>query len=1032
MGAFFVAVLSIAQIASARQEFSIPNARPTSIREVKEALRGGGEKESIPEYLDAAQCGGWDKTISIGDKGAIIGNYIPAVIGVPGRTHWWAGDMRSGMGARYDDDDEGNDVDDQYSYPANADGLATACEKDRTSIQKNVWEWKQWWESYDPVTWQFIEWVPEFEVRAHNYQYPEIHDPACRWRMEGNRWPDFPLTPDADPVQWDQDSLEYEEPPSCQEFCTYLNSFVYRDCLDPYLKDFWTFNGWADDGTPIFVPIQVWTCDPEDEGLKYICTDETVDEADRAVACDVPHPDIEEWSNARKCVGEQCRCGNGASDACVRIRDQEERAPYESYYRHYSGVSYSRAKLDARVPDDVATKSMDLACYGFYDEFDPKYHFTRPKDRRCVINVDVENMRETQKGKGEYTEGNVVDKDPTDPVNQRPGGDPEANGVFDVTSDTWYKKLGRSFSFVNEKLFKDQYDGDLGNVYLAYDELDDGTQRATPQINDEQPLAESNLLRAFDDTGNPRAFTRWWQSQQTRMAAIMRPPVLRIVLPSAWFMGLDPNDPFLAAEGGGTVTKRANRSDRIELQVEADEDVLGTVLAYLERSVLLHTEEEPIPVVVPMGSPTEFRARAGDWCEWYKAETGEKNCDNAPEDVKSVIKRLEEYADRIDDVRALRAELANVAGATLRLQRDILEPIAAWFNTNEAALKELVQNRERAEQDLIPLWERAHAIVRQMADRTNMPWCMNQRFTAPIYSLLDPWLPSRSIQQESGDISTSELNLPELPTIKRSDDVIVDFSALTTMSGTLKIPVLKPVQIRIDIPTPPTPRELPELPRIDDIRAAVQNAIGAMPTVENHLTNPPAQRPPAPIGEDQLNEARAALVRTEAIVRSMNERYAKFWGSIGPVQPLDPAQPNFEDLQREKERKERLRCKEWDTNQCQHVEMDLWERIQRIGSRPLVLLREDFESVGTRRTEATTCLPEDDACHILNPERTDPGFRWEISGSSANDAPIETMKMDILRLTQPPPLGTIDKRLLAPHDDDPSPIQTFPPIRLLP
>ncbi len=1046
-----VAVLSIVQAASARAPYTIPDGRPTSIKQVKEVLRGGGETKSIPEYLEAAMCGGWDKQISIGEGDENgdgfpdddDGSYIPKVWGVPGRDYRWFGDLTSGMGTRYDRDDDDDDPDNEYQYPNSADGLTTPCEQKKDSIDKDTWDFVQNWDEYD-FDLNFVGWVPEYEQRKHTFQYPYFEDPACRWRMEGNRWPDEPaLTPDGPIRASDKDSVEYESPPSCYEFCQYLNRFVYEDCLDPYDKTFITIVGADNNGDPIFDWKTVKTCDDEDRGRKYICTDERVDEDDRNVACDMPVREREEWANSRKCVGQECRCGEGATDECVHVLDDDQKPAYQSYYRHYSGAGYNRKKLDAHVPDDVSTKNFDVACYGFYDEFDPKYHQTKEKDRRCVINIDVEGMKDSQKGKGEYQEGEVKDRDPTEPGNQRPGGprgpteptdDPPVPGDYNIDTDTWYQKLGGAFSFVNEKLFENWYGRDLGNVFLAYDELDDGKQKATPQINDERLLAESNLMRAFDDTAKPRAYVRWWQAQQTRMSAIMRAPVLRIILPSAWFMGLDPNDPFLATQAGSEISiERADRSDRIELQLEADEDVLGTALAYIERSVLLHVEEEPIPVVVPMGSPAEFRSRARDWCEWYKAENSAKNCDDAPEDVKKVMERLEEYAQRIDDVRELRAELSETAGATLDLQRRLLEPIATWFKDNEGKLKALIKGRERAELELLPEWRKAQAQVVEMHERTNLPWCMNQRYTSPVYSLLDPWLPSRKAKGETnGKVETSELDLPQLPTVARPEDVIIDFSAVTAMSGTIKIPVLKPIQIRIDIPSPPTPRKLAELPDIQLVRDAMKEAIGKMPRVDNKLSNPPTQEPPPPLSEDFIGRSKQALADMLTILKGMNERYKKFWGSIGPVTKLDPAQPNFEELNKEKNLKQELKCKEWDTNQCQHVEMDLWERVLRIGSRPLVQLKDDFKSVGMPRTEATVCLPEDDACQILNPERSDPGFRWEVRGSSANDAPIDALKLKIIKLTQPPPLGDVDPILLSPHDDDPAPLQGFPTIRLLP
>lgn len=1028
------AMVAASSAVSAREPFRLEGGgRPTSIKQVSDTMRGDDPETTIPLYLEGAQCGGWDKEIEVGE-------YIATVRELPGRRHDWSGDIRSGMGTRIDADGNG-DPDDDYEFPDTTEGLTTACEQGRDRIWKEVWIPGREVDTLDgPVR----EIVQEWQEFAHPY----FEDPPCQWRIKVGRFPPEPLARD-EFFEFDKDGWEYEDRESCQNFCGYLNSFFYGDCVKTRDQPVRIADAWDGDGNVIGWHWElVKTC--EEEGQKYICTDQKVEHEDREKACTEPHPDVEEWANARKCVGEQCRCPNEEDeDACLWTQKDEEapKQEYQSYYRLYAYASYSRNALNKNgdnkdiVPEDDHEKELMSTCFGFYDEFDPKTHLTKDKDRRCVINIDVEDMRESQVGKAEFKEKDVDDKDPTDEANQRPGGPegedvpPDAEpvpGHFNKDIDTWYKKLGSAFSLVNEKLFKDQYESDLGNVYLAFDELDDGAQTATPQISEEKLFAESNLMRAFDDTGNPRAYVRWWQEQQTRMAALMRPPVLRIILPSAWFMGLDPNDPFLTAQSGSEdATERADRSDRIELQVEADEDMIGTALAYLERSVLLHVEEEPIPIVVPMGSPAEFRARAADWCAWYKGRNGVKTCDDAPEELKELMERLEEYAKRIDEYRELRAEIAQSAGAVLDLQRRLLEPIAGWFKQNEQRLQELVRGRDRVERDLLPLWRLAQQQVALMHEQSNLPWCMNQRFTSPTYSLLDPWLRSRAIgDDDKDDVVTNELDLPTLPLVERPQDVIIDFSAVVAMSGTLKLPVLKPIQIRIEIPAPPAVAELAELPPVGDVRAALADAIGAMPEVRNGLVQPPTMEPPAPLSGTVLGEANAALSQMAQVTRSMNERYAKFWKSIGPLRPLDG---NSTDEDRElKENKERMRCKDWNEMPCEHVEMDLLERVQRIGSRPLVQLKQDFESIGTPRSEATVCLPEDDACHILNSERTDPGFRWEVLGSRANDAPIDELKLKILKLTLPEPIGTLDRLLRYPYDEDPSPMQSFPSIRLTP
>ncbi len=1000
-----LALLATTASADARDNFRIPDARPTSIRAVDEAMRGEDEKTAIPAYLEGAQCGGWDRELD-------VDGFIAEVHDLPGRPHDWDGDIPSGMATR-EDANRNDNPDDDYDYPDSAQGLMTACWTGIDRVWREVWRPIAQWEEFDG--WIEIEYGPQMAEFAHPY----FEDPPCQWRIKGGGGPPIPLN-EGEIFEYDKDSWEFEDDESCNDFCSYLNSFTYADCLEVRPEEIELFDGFDEDGNMLtrFETIDVCAR----EGLRYVCTEEEVHEDVWNQACFVPHPDIEEWANSRMCVGDQCRCPNTQDQAqCLRSPRFDEQ--YLSYYRLYPDADYDRDRLDQHAPNDVASKEFQSTCFGFYDEYDPKTHRTEDKDRRCVINIDVQDMRETQLGTGEYKENGVVDKDPTDPANQRPGGENDEPGGYDAEEDTWYKKLGGAFSFVNEKLFKSRYDGDLSNVFLAFDELDNAEAEATPQISPDQLIAESNLMRAFDDTGNPRAYTRWWQEQETRMAALMRPPVLRIVLPSAWFVGLDPNDPFLS-EAGGTeaATSRANRSDRIELQIEADEDILGTALAYLERSLLLHIEEEPIHVLVPMGSPAEYRARAADWCNWYKSQNATTTCDDAPQDVKDVMERLEEYARRIDEYRELRAELAETTGAVLDLQRRLLEPIAGWFKDNEQRLRDIVNGRRRVEQDLVPIWQNAQKSIAKLHEQSNLPWCMNQRFTAPIYSQLDPWLPSR----EGRNAPVNELGLPVLPLVERPEDVIIDFSAVTAMSGTLKIPVLKPVQVRIDIPAPPKPGELAELPPVGDIRAAMDDVMGKLPEVRDELEDPPLMEPPPPLDEVILSDAADALFRIEETANRMNERYETFWKSIGPLKPGE------EQFDRQIELKTEMKCEDWNTLPCDHPEMQLWEIAGRIGSHPLVFLKQHFESIGTPRTEPTNCLPDDDACHILNAERTDPGFRWEVRGSRANDAPIDALKTRVLELTQPPPLGTLDPMILRPYENDPAPLQSFPHIDITP
>lgn len=1004
--------------AAAREPFRIPGGTPTSIREVVDVLRGPIEDGEEPDedrhlsvYLENAQCGGWD-------TGLGVEGYVADVRGLPGREHDWDGDVLTGMATRADADGDGN-PDNDYAFPDSARGLATACAQKTPNITKTVWAPVRNWVTVDGEN------VVEYGPGDHVFAHPYFEDPACRWRFEGGAWPAEPLAPDAPIPNSDKNSWETEDEQSCTDLCLYLNSFVYEDCLDVQPRDITVPDGVDAAGDPVEREIRINVC--AREGRRYICTDGEVEPDDRAAACFNPHPDVEEWANARMCEGQQCRCPNAEDPAaCLTVRDQKnDEKRYQSYYRTYREAGYQRDALH-HAPQDVAAQNLQSTCFGFYDEFDPKTHRTEAKDRRCVINIDVRDRFETQKGKALYQEGGVQDRDPTDASRQRPGGEDDAPGAFDDDEDAWYKKLGGAFSLVNERALNERYDGDLAKVYLDVDELDEGRLSATPQINDGQPYAEHSHLRAFDDTGQPRVYSQWWQEQQARMASLLRPPVLRIVLPNAWFMGLDPNDPFIGGSGGEPAG-RANRADRIELQIEANEDMLGAAMAFIERSLLLRVEEEPIHVAVPAGSPVEFRARAADWCNWYKSQSGEKTCDGAPQEIKDILTRLEEYAARIDEYRQLRVELAETAGAVLDVQRRMLEPIARWFADHQQQLRNVADSRARVERELLPQWRQIQTGVALLHERTNLPWCMNHRYTAPILTQIDPWLPSRTLPGAPIEMG----GLPRLPEISRDPDVIVDFSAVSAMSGVLKIPVLKPVQIRIDVPAPPAVAVLAPLPSVQPIRDAVADALERLPEVRDTFDDAPPFVPPAPIDDGTLTLARNALNGILAVVGEMNARYDRFWKSIGPLKPPKNDEDR-EEFERQIEFKTQMKCRDFNDLPCDHPEMNLREIVQRIGSRPLVQLAEDFESIGEPRNDPTVCPPEDHACHLLNAERVEPRYRLEVLGSADNDAPIDELRTSILTLTQPPPIGSMDPALVRPHEDNPSPVRGFPDVRLLP
>jgi hypothetical protein len=961
-------------------------------------------KPNIPDHIEKAQCGGWNRDLEIGvDLGPP--GYISKVQGLPGREGKPLGAIFTGMSKR---DEQGGLLGDGYQFPNSAAGLSTTCDIGAPGkVNKSVWDEQQ--KGYV---------VKEF----HN---PRFQDPPCLW---------YSMTdPVSTPSPPDLTFREYDPPHTearCDQFCGWLNKFTYDDC-----RVFQQDVDNEQDCNLLFKP----NGDPQVHcaqwSRRYTCSDAWVDGTPnpkvippncKQAGVRPPGPNLPTSQNCEVCVGGECRCKlpPEANLRCEKIANRGEGngKDFASYFRKYMTIRYQRSAVED-VPTDIATNTAKTKCYGFYEEFDPKDRQTVAKDRRCMIEIDVKRYPETQMGKGQIVpDEEWPDPDPLDDENQR------EDGEYDENEDLWYQKLGRAFSFLNLKLFGDRYESDLTNVYLDADDLDRGDHKATPQLDEDEEhiLAESNQLRAFDDTGENRSIVRWWQKQQTEAASLFHRPIIRMLLPSDWALGIDVNDPLFA----GAVSMRAveppeSRTRSIEIQIRAEEDILGAVLGYLERSMLLPVEEEQVPLVVPLGSPTEFRAVAQDWCKWHIRESGESNCAEAPEEVRELIDKLESYADDVENVRKLRSALALHAGAALKLQADISRPVSEWVGKSIGALGTLVEEQILIAEELLPMWRDIQGQMLTFELDTNMPWCMNQRYTTPIYSLLDEWLKSREIE---GSLfarvlppgAEEEIGLPELANFEmRPRDITIDLSTVAYMTGSLKLPVLRPIQVRLTLPRPPGPNEehgltgdeLPDFPDIDEIMAAVQANIDGLPEVEVADTPPPPPTP-EPLGIPTLIEISEEMLAIAGTIGEMDKTYDDFWKSLRAFE-----NPEAAPFCKQKGDLKPLECCGWDAFPCVHVETDLLERMTRIGSRPLVMLDDDYRSVGEAKEEGSVCLPQDHSCDILNPQLKLESVRWEAGGDVTNEKNVDALRDEMRRLTLPKNIGEIDpEEDLLPYD----------------
>ncbi len=999
--------------ASARAPLPPVSQEPANIEEVQTTMN-----QTIPQYLEQSQCGGYN-------LGETVEGKISIVTGVPGRRGQWNGAILSGMGVRRDD---------SFTYPQSTTGLSTSCWNGFDEVVKWVWR---------PVPNGRPNEVTEIRV---TYDHPYFLDPPCRWRIlkvnqAGERTylskaPNIPLVDDNPKTpdkyiyeEYQEDFLNRQSPETCMSFCPYLNSFQYSNCAEPV--------GALDE--TVDPPEFYMTCPerrPSNPNLPnmtnfFLCTDTPVD--NNAESC-APGNLPTEWPNSRTCTGNSCACpGPGCANA-------PNGDIYYSYYRRYEG-NYVRESVPKEPEADVNTRNAQVACYGFYKEFDPRYQRTSYADHRCVINMDVSMMRTTQLGKGTYGEDTAwPDPDPTQSQNQR------KNGIYDQNNDLWFEKLGRSFSLLNEKVFHTgSYVKNLSQVYLGIDKLDRGDLMATPQLGQQRPFAQSANIRAFDDTGEPRTVATWWQKQQQEVAELTHRSAVRLLLPTGWAFGVDLDDPLFTRFQAKTVSGEAGQSQRVELQIDAEEDTLGAALGYIERSLLLHVQEEPIPVVVPLGSPTEYRALAQTWCSWYIIRANKENCDDAPLEIQTLIAQLEGYADQIEKVRELRAELANYAGTILTLQQEIIRPISDWVESNIDAYLAILEEQQNMRALIDSEWQPVARLMNDFHDRANQPWCMNQRYTTPIYSLLDPWMPSRS---EQGSVRGGMPNL----TARRPADIFIDFSTITYMPDPLSLPVLQPIQIRAtNIPRPPNTGAILPLPPLPDIDAIQEKIRETLVNLPDPPTNPPK---PAllslPSSGTNIEEVQTTIRTIGNTVARMRDEYTQFWESLGPITPQEIAQDNAlrDGASESKEKmaafrnsvpemKRRLECKNWYEMPCVHVEMDLLERFTRIGSRPDVQLKEDYDSQGAARGFGSTCMPHDDSCVPVHPESTAPGGQWDIIGPQTQEKFINDLRTNVRDLTLPPPGGQLDSQDVPPYvtspqdllplHDVPSAIDLVPP-----
>lgn len=700
-----------------------------------------------------------------------------------------------------------------------------------------------------------------------------------------------------------------------------------------------------------------------------------------------------EWAgNCISCAGSECRC---QGPGCVELPERGGRmnpapAPhrgkkiFRSFFRSYIASTKRDAVRGITVGgnDRLSSTKMDVACYGFYDEFDPKESATTTRDRRCVIGFPLtrKTLREDQSAVGD--------------VGRQPQPyDPPPLSTEEPEDGVWHAIAG-GMSFMREKAIE-KSDMDLTQLLLKPDMK---TLQAIEQRLPDMPYAMESESRATDDAVSnknyedkkneaARPVTMWIQRLQQDMARLLTPPAARLRIPAAWVS---------APATGDLEDKMASSVDR---ELHASDDVLGEVFAIARQYLTL--QEEPIPAVIPLGAPQEFRARQSQW-KTYKKSRNDLGMP-VPAAVDDLIAKLGDYAVQIEKYRALRGHLAETAAGLLGRRGNETAALVKWMEENMEKYKAyLEENAQRLE--LKPLVYAAQREITRFSDEVNMPWCRVDLLTVPIYSLLDPWWPGRPGLSPDMSCDSSGDALPIL-CIPKERDYVFDLSRLSLdENASLRIPVLHPVQVKFDLErlTPPallgdTPDEqairLPDLPPVPEMDPALlQQATGVI--VKDA---PPVIETPPPI---DLEKPRAALIRATQILRDRNVAYGKFWDSLEVPDDEHP-----------------LECPAWDSGRCVHVEMDLKERLMRITAQPAILLREQLAIQGTRRYApddvsddsglfggfAAACDARDHVCPLEpHTQSYPPPTGWQIvsqSGTADDDGIFDELRSRLRRET---------------------------------
>lgn len=637
-----------------------------------------------------------------------------------------------------------------------------------------------------------------------------------------------------------------------------------------------------------------------------------------------------------------------------------------SFYRHYGGSfnSWAETRNAGQSPLTVKTPTFTwnvrADCYEYYQghldypdgtnhwkEIDPKDSVTSWYDEQCELTILTNNQQNPE----------LPEWKDTGPNGEKQKGTVKAP-IFDVTEpgreqrnapDPWVPDRETNLSLIDIKKLKElqgnfddpsDISGVLGTILTT-------RQRAS------KTTPKNARSDQFDDSDH-RALASFWEAQQVELLKMTADPETRLIMPARFLVGIAEDDPLFQY-----VKHAVSRSDgTVEITLRAGAEDLQNVTKSLMRTFIAPIEEVRIPIIVPLASSNEIDALIFQWQQWKKAENATATLENRPSKAATgdaMIAKLIQYRERLASVRRSRGAYAAVLTRMYDAQEEVRTYFADWFKEQT---DQFLLTLERAEdrRELKRIWRLLQRSMLQ-TDECQMTYCSNQRFSPPVYSLLDNWWGAPEILP--GEQRDHQYSPPyDLRTLNFTEPAnqVFDFSNMKFSDEPLRVPVLWPVSVRVVLPSPPLLGEeapdasvYPNLPPVPD------------ETIFDSFTAPEVELPEKPTitllptgdlsaAKNMLRQVRKIIDGTPIEVQMWEEQALKDGASLDDGGfPPDGLQPNRLSMRSAYCRFQPSITIPPDEEQIHgyaakiiHTEYDLKERLERLFSRWLPVRTEDM------------------------------------------------------------------------------------------